>query len=109
MKVNLPSAPGASGVKTRVEIYHGDCLEGMMRMPDKDVDVVVTSPPYNLGVKYSRYRDDQAREAYLAWCLSWGEAVKRVLKDDGALFLNVGASPSNPLLPHELAKAFAEN
>ena len=109
MKVNLPSSPGASGSKTRVEIYHGDCLEGMMHMADKEVDIVVTSPPYNLGVKYGRYRDDQAREAYLAWCLSWGEALKRVLKDDGALFLNVGASPSNPLLPHELVKAFAEN
>jgi site-specific DNA-methyltransferase (adenine-specific) len=109
MKVNLPSSPGVSGSKTRVEIYHGDCVEGMARMPDKEVDVVVTSPPYNLGVKYSTYKDDQAREAYLAWCLSWGEGVKRVLKDGGALFLNVGASPSNPLLPHELAKTFADN
>ena len=95
--------------KTKVEIYHGDCVEGMALLPAKSVDLVVTSPPYNLGIKYSAYKDDQAREAYLAWCLSWGEAIKRVLKDDGALFLNVGASPSNPMLPHELAKTFADH
>ncbi len=95
--------------RTQVEIYHGDCVEGMAQMPEKSVDVVVTSPPYNLGIKYSRYCDDQAREAYLAWCLSWGEAIKRVLKDEGSLFLNIGASPSNPLLPHELARTFAEH
>lgn len=81
----------------------------MSKLRPKSVDLVVTSPPYNLGIKYSAYKDDQAREAYLAWCLSWGEAVKRVLKDDGALFLNVGASPSNPMLPHELAKAFSDH
>jgi len=81
----------------------------MDQLLPKSVDLVVTSPPYNLGIKYSKYRDNQAREAYLAWCLSWGEAVRRVLKDEGALFLNVGASPSNPMLPHELAKTFADH
>lgn len=95
--------------KTKVQIYHGDCVAGMAHLNEKSVDLVVTSPPYNLGIKYASYKDDQGREAYLAWCLSWGEAIKRVLKDDGALFLNVGASPSNPMLPHELAKTFADH
>jgi site-specific DNA-methyltransferase (adenine-specific) len=94
---------------TSIELFLGDCVTGMSRLRAKSVDLVVTSPPYNLGIKYSAYKDDQARDAYLAWCLSWGEAIKRVLKDDGALFLNVGASPSNPMLPHELAKAFADH
>jgi site-specific DNA-methyltransferase (adenine-specific) len=107
MKAIIPAMRAGLGTGTQVEIYHGDCVAGMARMAEKSVDLVVTSPPYNLGIKYSKYQDDQARAAYLAWCLSWGEAVKRVLKDEGALFLNVGASPSNPLLPHELALAFA--
>ena len=97
------------GTATTVEIYHGDCVAGMAKLPPKSVDLVVTSPPYNLGIKYSAYQDDQHREAYLGWCLLWGEAIKRVLKDDGSLFLNVGASPSNPMLPHELAKAFSDH
>jgi site-specific DNA-methyltransferase (adenine-specific) len=102
------SRPGFSNV-TSMEFYLGDCVAGMARLPEKSVDLAVTSPPYNLGVKYRSYRDDQQREAYLAWCLSWGEAIRRVLKDDGALFLNLGASPSNPMLPHELATAFGEH
>jgi site-specific DNA-methyltransferase (adenine-specific) len=109
MKAIIPSSRIALATDTQVEIYHGDCVAGMTRLAEKSVDLVVTSPPYNLGIKYSKYQDDQAREAYLAWCLAWGEGIKRVLKDDGALFLNVGASPSNPMLPHELAKAFADH
>jgi site-specific DNA-methyltransferase (adenine-specific) len=109
MKITSHPPDSVPATETQVEIYHGDCVAGMARLAEKSVDLVVTSPPYNLGIKYSKYQDNQEREAYLAWCLSWGGAVKRVLKDDGALFLNIGASPSNPMLPHELAKAFADH
>lgn len=108
MKVNPSSSPLVSGAETQVEIYHGDCVAGMACLPEQSVDLVVTSPPYNLGIKYGRYRDDQARGAYLEWCVSWGEGIRRVLKDDGSLFLNIGASPSNPMLPHELVATFAD-
>ncbi len=91
---------------TTVELHHSDCVEGMKRLAPGTVDLVVTSPPYNLGIKYRTYRDDQQREAYLAWCLQWAEEVSRVLKADGSFFLNLGGSPSNPFLPHELAVAF---
>jgi len=38
----------------RNKIYAMDCLEGMKRyLKDKEVDVVVTSPPYNIGIKYN--------------------------------------------------------
>src|SRR5437868_5845431 len=84
------------------ELVHGDCIEGMSRLPEKSVDVVVTSPPYNLGIKYRNYDDGRMRDEYLAWCGRWAAEVKRLLKDDGSFFLNVGAAPSNPLLPHQL-------
>jgi site-specific DNA-methyltransferase (adenine-specific) len=74
----------------------------MKAMPEGSVDIVVTSPPYNLGIRYSAYEDDHTRSAYLAWSLTWAQQVKRVLKSDGALFLNLGACPSSPMLPHEL-------
>ena len=54
---------------------------------EQSVDLVVTSPPYNLGIKYSNYDDQRTSEEYLAWSCDWASAVKRVLKDDGALFL----------------------
>ena len=81
-----------------------------MRLLDaKCVDVVVTSPPYNLGIKYRAYKDDQQREAYVEWCFKWCEEIRRVLKPDGSFFLNLGSSPSNPFLPHELAVALGQD
>ncbi len=66
------------------------------------MDLVVTSPPYNLGLDYSSYADDIPREAFLKWCTSWSVEVLRILRTNGSFFLNLGGSPSNPLLPHQL-------
>src|SRR5262245_45883833 len=79
-----------------------DCIEGMRKLPGASVDLVVTSPPYNLGIKYGNYHDSRSRDEYLNWSREWAGEVKRILKDDGSFFLNLGACPSNPLLPHEL-------
>ncbi len=87
---------------TEFELHHGDCLAGMRALASESVDLVVTSPPYNLGIAYSKYSDDAAREEYLHWCGQWASEIKRVLKPDGSFFLNVGAAPANPMLPHEL-------
>jgi site-specific DNA-methyltransferase (adenine-specific) len=83
-------------------MHHGDCVAGMAQLVAASVDLIVTSPPYNLGIAYSKYADTADRESYLAWCEEWASQARRVLKNDGSLFLNVGASPANPLLPHEL-------
>jgi site-specific DNA-methyltransferase (adenine-specific) len=82
-----------------------DCIEGMKKLPDGSVDIVVTSPPYNLGIKYRNYQDRKTREEYLAWSCQWAAEVKRLLKEKGSFFLNLGACPSNPLIPHELLVA----
>jgi len=85
------------------DLRHADCLEAMARIADAAIDLVVTSPPYNIGIAYGRYSDRQDRAGYLDWCHRWATQVRRILKPAGSLFLNLGASPSNPLLPHELA------
>ena len=74
----------------------------MRALPEKSVDVVVTSPPYNLGIGYSKYVDEKTTEEYLDWCAQWASEVKRVLVDQGSFFLNVGAAPSNPSQPYQL-------
>ena len=74
----------------------------MARLPNESVDLVVTSPPYNLGIKYGKYSDQTSRSAYLEWCGEWAAEIRRLLKTTGSFFLNVGASPSNPMLPHEI-------
>jgi site-specific DNA-methyltransferase (adenine-specific) len=75
----------------------------MARLPDEDVDLVVTSPPYNLGIRYGKYSDQQDRPSYLQWCRKWAAEIRRILKSEGSFFLNIGAAPSNPMLPHEIA------
>jgi site-specific DNA-methyltransferase (adenine-specific) len=80
-----------------------DCRIGMMAIKSGTVDVVVTSPPYNIGKKYGRkYDDGAARDRFLNWCADWILEVERVLAPGGSFFLNVGSSPSNPMLPFEL-------
>jgi site-specific DNA-methyltransferase (adenine-specific) len=74
----------------------------MSRLANDGIDLVVTSPPYNLGISYSQYSDRQNRRSYLDWCREWAEQIRRVLKPDGSFFLNIGAAPSNPMLPHEI-------
>lgn len=68
----------------------------------ESVDLIVTSPPYNLGLAYKSYDDHQSREEYLEWTRTWITSAKRILKENGSLFLNLGASPSNPFLPFEV-------
>jgi site-specific DNA-methyltransferase (adenine-specific) len=87
---------------TRFDLRLGDCIKGMTKLPSQHVDLVVTSPPYNLGVRYKKYSDRQDRPSYLIWCREWGAQVSRLLKSAGSFFLNVGAAPSNPMLPHEI-------
>ncbi len=74
----------------------------MARLLAGSIDLVVTSPPYNLGVRYSKFSDRADRAGYLRWCKTWAAKVARLLKVDGSFFLNVGASPANPMFPHEL-------
>lgn len=70
------------------------------------VDLVVTSPPYNLGIDYQTYKDTSDRDTFIAWCREWAMEVHRVMAPDASFFLNLGASPADPLLPHQLVLAF---
>ena len=88
---------------TQFDLHLGDCVAGMKNLPDESIDIVVTSPPYNLGISYQSYNDKLSSEDYLSWSLEWAGEVKRLLKPDGSFFLNVGAAPANPWMPHELA------
>jgi site-specific DNA-methyltransferase (adenine-specific) len=91
------------------DVRRQDCITGMSRLADESVDLVVTSPPYNLGISYGKYSDSQDRQSYLGWCAEWAAQIRRVLKSDGSFFLNIGAVPSNPMLPHEIVMTFRES
>jgi site-specific DNA-methyltransferase (adenine-specific) len=64
-----------------ISFYLNDCVSGMNEvLQEKSVDVVITSPPYNIGTDYSNYQDELPREKYLQWMEDVGIAVTRVLK-----------------------------
>jgi site-specific DNA-methyltransferase (adenine-specific) len=91
-----------------MNLLHGDCLEMLPALAAESFDLVVTSPPYNLGINYKSFKDTAPREEFLAWCGKWAAEVKRVMADDASFFLNVGAAPANPLMPHQLVLALTE-
>ena len=84
-------------------LFLGDCVEGMRRLiKPGSVDVVVTSPPYNIGVRYGTYQDDLPREKYLEWIEEVGREISRVLAPNGSFFLNVGNKPSDPWIAFDV-------
>ena len=77
------------------KIICGDCLEVMKGMPDKCVDLIVTSPPYNLGnyhhtgsKQHNPYNDDIPEQTYQVWQANVLNECYRVLKDTGSLMYN---------------------
>lgn len=86
-----------------IRLHLRNCFDGMREMPQQSVDVVITSPPYNIGVKYRTYDDGVDRTAYLDWLEEWSELVWRVLSPGGSLFLNMGGKPKDPWGPLEAA------
>ena len=91
-----------------MNLLHGDCLQVLPTLPENSCDLVVTSPPYNLGIAYKSFKDTAPREEFLKWCGDWATQVKRVMVDDASFFLNVGAAPANPLMPHQLILALTD-
>ena len=87
---------------TKFDLRLEDCAKAMSRLRTGAVDLVVTSPPYNLGVRYGKYSDREDRRSYLEWCGKWAAQIRRLLEPGGSFFLNIGAAPSNPMLPHEI-------
>ncbi|MGI0055508.1 MAG: DNA-methyltransferase [Thermoplasmata archaeon] len=98
-----------SGRGRAIRLYHEDGVQGLVhRLRAGSVDVVVTSPPYNLGQAYSQYRDRRPRAEYLAWIRSLAESVDRVLAPRGSFFLNFGATPRDPWLAWDVAREVRE-
>ena len=85
--------------------YLADCRDVLADRAEASVDVIVTSPPYNLGIRYNTYQDSLDQDDYLRWTSTWVEAAARVLKPDGSLFLNVGTRPSDPWTALDVAQA----
>jgi len=71
------------------KVVNGNCIDVMSSMPEGSVDLVVTSPPYNAGIKYDVYDDTISMDSYWNFTIEWLSAAFRVLKDDGRIAVNV--------------------
>jgi site-specific DNA-methyltransferase (adenine-specific) len=91
------------------DIYDMDCLEGMKLIRENSIDIIVTSPPYNIGKKYNGYNDERPLNEYLDWMEEVAIESKRVLKNTGSFFLNVGGRPADPWLAIEVADRFKKH
>ena len=80
-----------------------DCIEGMKELEEGSIDAIVTSPPYNLNIKYGKYADNKPKQDYLDWIRLVFKEGKRILKDDGHLFVNMGYSNIDPYVGMEVA------
>lgn len=102
------------------KIMQGDCLEKMKQLPDNSIDLIVTSPPYNLknstgnGMSvntrtgkwagaalqkgYKDYDDCMPHDKYVKWQNDCLKEMYRLLKDDGAIFYNHKRRVQNGLI-----------
>jgi site-specific DNA-methyltransferase (adenine-specific) len=77
------------------KIYNMDCIDGMLQMDSESVDLVITSPPYNLGNchhtykhKFKPYDDDMPEADYQNWQIKVLDECHRLLKPNGSVMYN---------------------
>lgn len=94
------------------DLIPGDVLDGLRSMPAGIVQCIVTSPPYwglrDYGGVAGQIGREPDAQAYVSTMATIGSELKRVLRDDGSLFLNLGDvfDKGNLLmLPHRVAIA----
>lgn len=70
-------------------IISGHCVEEMCKFPESCIDLVVTSPPYNVGINYDVHNDNQTMDEYWKFTEEWLKESFRTLKDDGRIAINI--------------------
>lgn len=71
------------------KITNGDCIEVMKEMSEGSIDLIVTSPPYGVGINYDTHDDDIEFEDYKVFSRDWLSESFRLLKDDGRIAVNI--------------------
>ena len=70
-------------------IINGDSVKVMSELPGSIIDLVVTSPKYNVGIDYDSCDDEMSMEDYWVWTEQWLTQSFRLLKDDGRIAVNI--------------------
>lgn len=81
--------------ETGIEIHIGDCMQSLQKMPDQSIHCCVTSPPYYWQRDYGvdgQLGQEATPDEFVAALVAVFREVRRVLRDDGTLWLNLGDS-----------------
>lgn len=84
------------------EVLEGDCIQTMLSLPEKSVDLIFADPPYNLQLRGALLRPDNSEvdgvdedwdkfgdfALYDAFTRDWLSAARRLLKDDGSIWVD---------------------
>ena len=70
-------------------IIQGDCIVEMAKLPESTIDLIVTSPPYNVGIDYDSHDDRMMMDEYWEFTEQWLTQAYRLIKDDGRVAINI--------------------
>lgn len=87
-----------------LRFFLGDAVDHLAGLEPGSVSVIVTSPPYNLGIRYRSFDDGRPRAEYLRWSEAWLGLAAATLAPEGSLFLNVGSKPTDPWTALDVAQ-----
>lgn len=68
-------------------ILQGDCIEELKKLEENSVDTIITDPPFNIGKRYGKDKDNKESFEYYEWCYGWIDECIRVLKPTGNLYI----------------------
>jgi DNA modification methylase len=91
------------------KIYCGDCYDVLKQFPDNCIDLILTSPPYNFGMDYSKIDDNQIWDLYFDKLFSILKECIRVLKFGGRLVINIQPYFSEYVPTHHIISNFLMN
>ncbi|WNM14620.1 site-specific DNA-methyltransferase [Mesomycoplasma ovipneumoniae] len=73
-----------------LKIICGNAIEELKKIESKSINLIVTDPPYNLSKDYGNNKDNLEFEEYLEFSRQWLTEAKRILKDDGTIYIFMG-------------------
>lgn len=68
-------------------LFTSDALKVLKQIPDNSIKLVITDPPYNIGLSYNKFKDKKPWKEYYEDLVDRLREIKRILTDDGSLYL----------------------
>lgn len=100
------------------KVIKGDCMQLIRTLPAESIDVVLTSPPYNMTNRKGGYADKTQRydvyndwipeDEYIEWIVKLFNEVGEILNKRGVVLFNFSYSIENPSLPYKIVNRIEE-